>query len=189
MFPGAVPFDAAAEAPGNHAEERENGGAVREFDAGGGGVFTFDGFEEIGPEKFSVVAVGFLELGIFVLRCDGFAARIKCPAVAPADVQRTFGSVKVGAERMFFGRAAREFAVFPDAGEFFEFVCGDLVIGRVARLFLVVENGRAADGAAASDRLPDVAAGCGLAAAGAGRPGPGQARCRASPVQRGPDTS
>src|SRR4051812_23013868 len=50
---------------------------------------------------------------------------------------------------MFFGWVAGEFAVLPNAGEFFEFVGCHLVIGRIAGLFFVVEHGRAADGATA----------------------------------------
>src|SRR5687767_3966921 len=84
-----------------------------------------------------------------MLRGGGFAGRIKCPAVAPADMERAFGSIEVGAEWMFFGSVAGEFAVFPNAGEFFEFVGGDLVIGSVGGLFFVVEDGGAGNVAAA----------------------------------------
>ena len=40
---------------------------------------------------------------------------------------------------MFFGFVAGEFSVLPNTGKFFEFVSGDLVIGRVGGLLLFVE--------------------------------------------------
>src|SRR4051794_28626816 len=46
---------------------------------------------------------------------------------------------------MLLGTVAGEFAMLPNAREFFEFVSRDLVIGRVGGLFLVVENCRPAD--------------------------------------------
>jgi hypothetical protein len=52
LFFGAVPFDAAAEAPGKHSQKRKHGGTVRDFDSGGGRVFLFDRFQKIGPEQF-----------------------------------------------------------------------------------------------------------------------------------------
>jgi len=103
---------------------------VAGFDVGNGETLFVNGSQEVGPEEFDVVAVGLLELGVFV---NGFVALggVEGPAVLPTDVEGALGAVEVDAELMLFGGGAGELAVFPGAGEFFEVVDDDLVVGGV----------------------------------------------------------
>ena len=123
---------------------------VARLDVGGGAAVAVDGVEEDLAQEVSlhVVAVGLLELGVFV---DGFVAggRIEGPAVLPADVEDAFGSVEVDADAGFFGGVAGELAILPGAGEFVEVVNDGLMIGRVAGHALAIVDRHAADRAAA----------------------------------------
>jgi hypothetical protein len=114
-------------------------------DASNRGTLFLDRLKEIRPEEREVMAIGLLELGFLVhLRLPIFA-RIKGPTVPPADVEDSIRAVKVRADGVLLRGVAAKLPVFPDAGELFELVSGNLVIRRVGRLLFGIEDGSSGD--------------------------------------------
>lgn len=150
LFFVPVPLDAATGAPGEHAKKGQNRGAMSQFDAGDGGAFLLDGIDKICPEEGNVVAVGFLQLRFLMNLRLPIVAWVKGPTVAPADMKDSAGAVEIGTDGVFLGGVTAELAVFPYTGEFFELVSGDLMVGSVGGLFLIVKDRSPSDGSAAS---------------------------------------
>ena len=94
------------------------------------------------------MAVGFLQLVVFV---DGLflgVGGMKGPTIPPAHVEYTLGAVEVGPDGVLLGIVTGVFSVFPSSGEGLELEGCDLSVGSVGGLELVVEYGFASYGPA-----------------------------------------
>src|SRR5262245_5238135 len=108
------------------------------FDVADGFAASFDRVEEICPQLLDVLVVRLIQFCVFVNHRGFSVDRVKRPAVNPAHVESSAGSVEITADSLYrmclFGVVSRKSAVLPTYGELVEFVNGDLMIGRVGRL-------------------------------------------------------
>ena len=113
---------------------------MRGFNAANRLFLPFDAVDEVSPEEFQVVTVGFLQPGVLMNDLFPGVRGVKCPAVPPTHVEDAVLAVEVATDLVFLRWIFRIAAMFPGGGEGFELIDRDLGVGSVGGLLPVGQD-------------------------------------------------
>ena len=91
--------------------------------------------DEIIPEGPDILTIWLVQLWLFMSDKLTIIARIKCPAVEPAQVQGALGAVEVATNVGFLSIISSIEAMLPGGGIFFERERSYLCIGSITGIF------------------------------------------------------
>src|SRR6266545_590152 len=146
----AVPADAAPQLVTEHSEQAHVGRALDGFDVAHRPFAGSDGLQKISPEFLDILIVRLVQFRVFVNDRLLVVRRVKGPAFGPTLVERALGAVKITADIFaLLGVVTGKLTMLPAHREMLELKYRHLMVGGVAGLFLLVQDGRAFDRPAA----------------------------------------